>query len=64
VETGIVKWFDPNLGFGFIAQDGGEDIFVHHKAVAMDKQLEGGQEVQFEIVQGRKGNEAANVKIF
>lgn len=62
METGIVKWFDPKLGFGFISQDGGEDIFVHHTAVAMDKQLEGGQEVQFEIVEGRKGPQAANVK--
>lgn len=64
METGIVKWFDPKLGFGFISQDGGEDIFVHHTAVAMDKQLEGGQEVQFEIVEGRKGPQAANVKTY
>ncbi|MCM8709505.1 cold-shock protein [Clostridium sp. SYSU_GA19001] len=62
MQTGIVKWFDPRLGFGFIAQDGGEDIFVHHSGIAMDEQLEGGQEVQFEIVEGKKGPMAANVK--
>jgi cold shock protein len=48
METGVVKWFDPRIGFGFIAQDGGEDIFVHHSAVQMEKKLESGQEVQFE----------------
>lgn len=64
METGVVKWFDPERGYGFISQDGGEEIFVHHSAVIMDKPLESGQDVQFEIVQGRKGTEAANVKIY
>lgn len=64
METGVVKWFDPEKGFGFIAQDGGEDVFVHHSAVSMDKQLEAGQEVKFEIVSGRKGPQAANVTIY
>ncbi|SKA91141.1 cold-shock DNA-binding protein family [Clostridium sp. USBA 49] len=64
METGIVKWFNPEKGYGFISQDGGDDIFVHYTAVKMDKQLEAGNEVQFEIVQGRKGPQAANVKIY
>lgn len=62
--TGVVKWFDPKIGFGFIAQDEGEDVFVHHSAVQMDKQLEAGQEVQFEIVEGKKGPMAGNVNIY
>jgi CspA family cold shock protein len=62
--TGVVKWFDPEKGFGFIAQDEGEDIFVHHTAVQMDKQLEAGQEVQFEIVEGKNGPMAGNVKMY
>lgn len=64
METGVVKWFDPRIGFGFIAQDGGEDVFVHHSQVLMEKQLESGQEVQFELVEGKKGPMAANVKIY
>lgn len=64
METGVVKWFDPDRGYGFISQDGGEDVFVHHTAVSMEKQLESGQEVQFDIVEGRNGTEANNVKVY
>lgn len=63
--TGTVKWFNDEKGFGFIAQEGGKDVFVHHGAISMGgggrKTLREGQKVTFEIVQGKKGLEAANV---
>jgi len=64
MPTGTVKWFDDRKGFGFIEPDGGgEDVFVHFAAVQGEgyKTLEEGQQVQFEIVQGDKGLQAANV---
>ena len=61
---GTVKWFNNAKGYGFIEQQGGEDVFVHFSAIAMDgfKTLAEGQEVEFEIQAGAKGLHAANVQ--
>ena len=64
--TGSVKWFDEAKGFGFIAQDnGGADVFVHFRAIAIDgfKTLAEGQRVEFNVEQGNKGLQAANVTL-
>ncbi len=60
---GKVKWFNDQKGFGFIEQSDGDDLFVHHTAIQGDgfKTLEEGQEVEFDIVEGPKGLQAANV---
>ncbi|GAA4653820.1 cold shock protein CspA [Anaerocolumna aminovalerica] len=63
MKKGTVKWFNAKKGFGFITDEEGNDVFVHFSALNMDgfKALEEGQEVQFEIVNGEKGPQAANV---
>ncbi|AUS10163.1 cold shock domain-containing protein [Laceyella sacchari] len=60
---GKVKWFNAEKGYGFIEREGGEDVFVHYTAIQMEgfKSLEEGQEVEFEIVEGSRGPQAANV---
>ncbi len=60
---GKVKWFNAEKGFGFIERDGGQDVFVHFSAIQMDgfKTLEEGQMVEFDIVEGERGPQAANV---
>jgi CspA family cold shock protein len=60
---GKVKWFNDSKGFGFLEQQGGEDVFVHFSAIAGDgfKSLAEGDEVSFEVVKGPKGLQAANV---
>jgi len=61
--TGTVKWFNAEKGFGFISVEGGEDVFVHFSAITGDgfKSLEEGQTVSFDVVQGDRGPQAANV---
>lgn len=61
--TGTVKWFNAEKGFGFISVEGGEDVFVHFSAISGDgfKSLEEGQTVTFDVVQGDRGPQAANV---
>jgi CspA family cold shock protein len=63
VIKGKVKWFNDAKGYGFIEQDGGEDVFVHFSAIQMDgfKTLAEGQVVEFEVKQGDKGLHATNV---
>ncbi len=63
VHRGRVKWFNAERGFGFIEQEDGPDVFVHYSAIQEEgfKSLEEGEEVEFEIVMGDRGPQAANV---
>jgi CspA family cold shock protein len=64
MPTGTVKWFNAGKGFGFIQQDGGPDLFVHHSAIAASgyRELREGQKVEFDVPQGQKGPQAQNVR--
>jgi cold shock protein len=66
MARGTVKWFNSSKGFGFIERPDGDDVFVHYKAIAGDgfKELNEGDSVEFEIEEGPKGLQAANVKKF
>lgn len=65
MTTGTVKWFNESKGFGFIAQESGEDVFVHFRSIVGTgfKTLTEGQTVKFDIEQGPKGLQAANVTV-
>jgi len=64
MQEGTVKWFNSNKGFGFIGREDGRDVFVHYSGIDSDgyKSLQEGDQVEFEIVQGPKGPQAANVR--
>jgi CspA family cold shock protein len=64
MAIGTVKWFNDAKGYGFISQEGGDDVFVHHTSIQMDgfRTLKEGEQVEFDVTQGPKGLQAANVR--
>jgi cold shock protein len=65
VNTGIVKFFNSEKGFGFISRDGADDVFVHYSNIQGNgyRSLDEGQRVEFDVAPGRKGEEAQNVRV-
>ena len=65
MATGTVKFFNSEKGYGFIAQEQGDDIFVHYSNIQGNgyKSLSEGQRVEFDVARGRKGDEAQNVRV-
>jgi CspA family cold shock protein len=65
LAAGTVKWFNSEKGYGFISREEGPDVFVHYSAIQMNgyRTLEEGQQVEFEVGPGKKGEEAQNVRI-
>ena len=63
MESGVVKWFNPEKGFGFIEREGGDDVFVHFSDIQADgyRSLSEGDAVQFEVAEGDRGPKATNV---
>ncbi len=63
MTVGIVKWFNADKGYGFISVEGGNDVFCHYTAIQQEgfKSLQDGQQVQFDVVDGKKGPQATNV---
>ena len=65
MATGTVKWFNNEKGYGFISREGGSDLFVHYTAIQGSgyRSLEEGQNVEFEVTQGPKGDQATDVRV-
>jgi CspA family cold shock protein len=65
MATGTVKWFNSEKGYGFISREGGSDLFVHYTAIQGSgyRSLEEGQNVEFEVTQGPKGDQAQDVRV-
>ncbi len=64
-ETGAVKWFNANKGYGFITRDEGDDVFVHYSAISGNgyRSLEEGQKVEFTVTEGQKGLQATDITL-